>query len=105
MGGETRQFVLPSGGRKRLDGSGLCYRWRKSRENRMRSTRLTCLTVFTLLATACASQQTSAPAVSPATTPDEAGLVDIRTLVPDIDLDMRYAGANNFTGAPVEGYQ
>lgn len=42
--------------------------------------------------------------VSPATTPDSAGLVDIRTLVSDIDLDIRYAGRNNFTGAIVDGY-
>jgi D-alanyl-D-alanine dipeptidase len=45
-----------------------------------------------------------APTISPATTPGAAGLVDIRALVPDIELDMRYASANNFTGARVEGY-
>ena len=33
-----------------------------------------------------------------------AGLVDIRTLAPDIALDMRYAGADNFTGRRVPGY-
>lgn len=43
--------------------------------------------------------------VSGATTPDAAGLVDIRTLVPDIDLDIRYAGSDNFIGAPVDGYE
>ena len=32
-------------------------------------------------------------------------LVDVATLVPDIDLDIRYAGADNFTGAPVPGYE
>ncbi len=37
-------------------------------------------------------------------TTDQAGLVDIRTLAPDIQLDMRYATANNFTGRPVPGY-
>ena len=41
---------------------------------------------------------------SPATTPAEAGLVDIATLVPDIDLDIRYAGTSNFLGARVDGY-
>jgi D-alanyl-D-alanine dipeptidase len=46
----------------------------------------------------------AAPLVSDATTPETAGLVDITTLVPDIDLEMRYAGANNFTGARVDGY-
>ncbi|WP_367344916.1 M15 family metallopeptidase [Stenotrophomonas bentonitica] len=37
-------------------------------------------------------------------TTEQAGLVDIRTLAPDIQLDMRYATANNFTGRPVPGY-
>lgn len=31
-------------------------------------------------------------------------MVDAHTLVPDLDVDMRYAGADNFTGAPVDGY-
>ncbi len=31
-------------------------------------------------------------------------MVDIATLVPDIDLDIRYAGPRNFTGRQVEGY-
>ncbi|MCC7635744.1 M15 family metallopeptidase [Stenotrophomonas rhizophila] len=35
----------------------------------------------------------------------QAGMVDIRSLAPDIDLDMRYAGSNNFTGRPVPGYE
>lgn len=43
--------------------------------------------------------------VSAAATPEAAGLVDIRTLVPDIDIDLRYAGSDNFVGAPVEGYE
>jgi D-alanyl-D-alanine dipeptidase len=34
----------------------------------------------------------------------EAGLVDIRTLVPDIAENMRYAGSDNFVGTPVDGY-
>ncbi len=50
----------------------------------------------------CAS--TPLMAVSDATTPEAAGLVDIRTLVPDIDLDIRYAGNHNFVGARVDGY-
>ncbi len=37
-------------------------------------------------------------------TPEQAGMVDIRSLAPDIDLDLRYAGANNFTGRRVPGY-
>lgn len=35
---------------------------------------------------------------------DEAGLVDIQVLVPDMSMDMRYASAENFTGTTVDGY-
>ncbi|HVQ34269.1 MAG TPA: M15 family metallopeptidase, partial [Lysobacter sp.] len=45
-----------------------------------------------------------APTTSSARTPEDAGLVDIRTRVPDIDRDIRYAGSDNFVGAPVDGY-
>jgi D-alanyl-D-alanine dipeptidase len=31
-------------------------------------------------------------------------LVDIRTLVPDLSLQIHYAGSENFLGVPVEGY-
>jgi len=61
------------------------------------------MVAFAMLASAgCAS----APSmdIAPATTAAAAGLVDVRTLAPDIDLDMRYAGSHNFTGAPVDGY-
>ncbi|HWU78420.1 MAG TPA: M15 family metallopeptidase [Rhodanobacter sp.] len=44
------------------------------------------------------------PALSPATTPAQAGLVDIRSLVPDMAEDIKYAGRDNFVGRPVEGY-
>lgn len=56
-----------------------------------------------LAAAACAS----APAVnvSPATVAAEAGMVDIQSLVPDIALEIRYAGSDNFVGRPVDGYQ
>lgn len=37
-------------------------------------------------------------------TAEQAGLVDITTLSPNIQLDMRYAGSNNFTGRSVPGY-
>jgi D-alanyl-D-alanine dipeptidase len=33
-----------------------------------------------------------------------AGLVDVRTYAPGIELDLRYATANNFTGARLPGY-
>ena len=49
-------------------------------------------------------QRRAAAAISPATTMAQAGMVDIRTLVPDIVEDIKYAGRDNFTGAPVPGY-
>jgi D-alanyl-D-alanine dipeptidase len=57
-----------------------------------------------LACAACASAPTPAPELSAAATFAEAGLVDIRTLVPDISQQIRYAGPENFVGAPVEGY-
>lgn len=43
--------------------------------------------------------------VSPATTYEQAGLVDMATVAPDMRFDIRYAGAGNFVGAPVTGYR
>ena len=43
--------------------------------------------------------------VSAATDAQQAGLVDIATLIEDVQLDIRYFGSNNFVGAPVEGYE
>jgi D-alanyl-D-alanine dipeptidase len=72
----------------------------------MGKTMLRSLFVLTLAmgATACSTTPPASPRISDATTPDAAGLVSIQTLVPDIDLDIRYAGHHNFTGAPVDGY-
>ena len=62
--------------------------------------------VTTLMIAACSTAITaSAPEVSDATTFAQAGLVDIRSLVPDIAEDIRYAGADNFVGVPVDGYR
>lgn len=44
------------------------------------------------------------PKLSPATTAAEAGMTNIRVLVPDIDEVIHYASADNFTGAVVDGY-
>ena len=44
------------------------------------------------------------PRLSPATTAGQAGLVDIRELVPGIAEDIKYAGSDNFVGTPVDGY-
>jgi len=46
-----------------------------------------------------------APRISPARDAAAAGMVDVRSLAPDIGVEMRYAGAVNFTGAPVPGYE
>jgi D-alanyl-D-alanine dipeptidase len=58
-----------------------------------------------LLAACASAPSADPPQISPATTPEAAGLVDIAELVPDIDLDIRYAGARNFTGGRVDGYE
>ncbi len=55
---------------------------------------------------AAAGADADAPTtLSPATTPTQAGLVDIRSLVPDMAEDIKYAGSDNFVGRPVAGYQ
>jgi D-alanyl-D-alanine dipeptidase len=56
-----------------------------------------------LVAAGCAS--TPPPAVSPAADAAAAGMVEIRELVPDIRLDIRYAGRHNFVGVPIDGYE
>src|SRR5262245_2331103 len=68
--------------------------------------RLSLLLTFACLF-GCATQQSHAPkvVVFTATSPDAVDLVALRTLVPDLDLDMRYASVHNFTGAPVDGYE
>lgn len=45
------------------------------------------------------------PTLSPATTMEEAGMVDIRTVVPGIAQDIKYFGSDNFVGARVDGYE
>lgn len=58
----------------------------------------------TIVFAGCASIS-SIPETSPATDATAASMVDIRALVPDMRLDMRYAGSHNFVGTPIEGYQ
>ncbi len=60
---------------------------------------------FVLLAAALPGQADDAPRVSDATTMEQAGMVDIRSLVPDISQSIAYAGSDNFVGVPVDGYQ
>jgi zinc D-Ala-D-Ala dipeptidase len=65
------------------------------------------LTPVMVLAVAACSTTIPAPApvVSNATIFVQAGMVDIRSLVPDIAEDIRYAGTDNFVGIPVDGYR
>lgn len=70
------------------------------------------LLAYATSACAAAPANVAAPAsakpsvqVSPATTAEQVGLVDVSTLAPDIRVEMRYAGSDNFTGAPVPGYE
>jgi CubicO group peptidase (beta-lactamase class C family) len=56
-------------------------------------------------ALAAASQDPPGPLLSPAKTMEEAGMVDIRSLVPDMSQQIAYAGSDNFVGAPVDGYE
>jgi D-alanyl-D-alanine dipeptidase len=44
------------------------------------------------------------PRLSDAKSPAEANLVDVANLIPDIALDMRYAGSDNFVGTRIDGY-
>ena len=45
------------------------------------------------------------PRISPAGDAAAAGMVEVRSVAPDIQVEMRYAGSDNFTGAPVPGYE
>lgn len=44
------------------------------------------------------------PSLPDAGTMQQAGMIDIRSLVPDMSQDIRYFGSDNFVGVPVEGY-
>lgn len=59
--------------------------------------------LFAVAIAGCASTPT-VPEISPAADAEAAGMVDIRALVPDMRLDIRYAGSHNFVGTPIEGY-
>jgi len=67
--------------------------------------RTACLLSFVLAAIAMAASADAPPQISPAKTMAEAGMVDIRSLVPDMAENIHYAGSDNFTGAPVPGYK
>ena len=62
-------------------------------------------TLATLLFVAGCASSPERMGIAPTATAEAAGLVDIRSLVPDMDLDIRYAGQHNFIGRPVDGYE
>ncbi|MCL1633942.1 M15 family metallopeptidase [Luteimonas sp. SX5] len=62
------------------------------------------LAAATLACVALATAACASVEVASAPTPAAAGMVDIRSLVPDIALEMRYAGTENFVGRRVDGY-
>lgn len=62
--------------------------------------------VCTVMLACVGGAQAGTPAkVSSAKTMTQAGMVDIHSLVPDMSEDIKYAGRDNFTGAPVDGYR
>lgn len=76
----------------------------------LRAHRSVVLVLAAMLLLACTSLQLAhadaedAPRLSDAKTAAEAGLLDVTSLVPDIALDMRYAGEDNFVGQRIDGY-
>ena len=58
-----------------------------------------------LLATSLQAVAADPPTLSPATTMEQAGMVDIRAVVPGIAQDIKYFGSDNFVGARVDGYE
>lgn len=69
------------------------------------------LLVATLLAALGCARSTAAPPVDTGELPvgtaaqAESLLVDIQQLAPGIRVDLRYRGTDNFTGAPLPGYE
>ncbi|HDS0951413.1 TPA: M15 family metallopeptidase [Stenotrophomonas maltophilia] len=64
----------------------------------------TCTSLALAIALAATAHGAEPPRLSPATDAASAGLVEIRSVSPQIERDIRYAGSNNFTGARVPGY-
>jgi CubicO group peptidase (beta-lactamase class C family) len=70
------------------------------------TSRLALLAGLLLAATGCASAPpATTPVLSRATTMQQAGMVDLRSVVPDISQDIRYFGKDNFVGTRVDGYE
>lgn len=66
--------------------------------------RLRLASACALMALAALAHADDTPRLSPAVTAAQAGLVGVHGLAPDIAEDIKYAGSDNFVGAPVDGY-
>jgi CubicO group peptidase (beta-lactamase class C family) len=67
--------------------------------------RLALLLALCMASVSALAQADRTPRVSAAATMEQAGMVDIRSLMPDISQSIAYAGSNNFVGVPIRGYQ
>lgn len=54
---------------------------------------------------ACAPERAPEAPAAPVVDAQNPEFVDVRTLAPDIIVEMRYAGADNFVGRPIAGYE
>lgn len=73
---------------------------------KLRTIRLAAAAAAGLATAACASSGVRAVVgTSAATDAAGAGMVDVATLAPDLRIDMRYAGRDNFVGTRIDGYQ
>ena len=79
--------------------------WPSSASAAVASARAWLLAALLGLAGCASTPAPTGPVLSPAATIDEAGMVDLRALVPDLSQEIRYFGSENFVGAPVDGYQ
>lgn len=70
-----------------------------------RSVRLRALSATALLALASCAPARTGPAPEPCPPVAAGTLVDLRSAVPGVALEIRYATADNFTGAPLPGYE
>ena len=57
------------------------------------------------LLAACAGARDQAIRTSTAADARAAGMVDVATMAPGLQVEMRYAGSDNFVGRPIRGYQ
>jgi zinc D-Ala-D-Ala dipeptidase len=70
-----------------------------------RATKQTSWAVLALLVVCTYSTAAQAPAPTPVAVQQRpAAFVDVATVVPGLIVDMRYAGAHNFVGRPIDGY-